>query len=275
MTEETTETTADAGSELRSRMLAKLAVAGVLVALLLGVLAVFDYLSAPEESDSRVFSEPVPVAPKKEVSKPVMPLEETPPPLAAAPEKTELPGEAPPPSDKTPLAEEKPAAADSRPARPRAAPATPAPSPAPSPASNRAPAISAPTPNAVPAQRPQPVPPAPAPAPAAPRPAAPAAAASAPPSRPAAAEVRTPTLVLPPAVNRLFSGFVLQAGVFNSAQRAEELHAKLALSGLPSSLETRVQVGPFRSRQEAEAAQAKLRELGIETILVPPRSAQR
>jgi DedD protein len=43
------------------------------------------------------------------------------------------------------------------------------------------------------------------------------------------------------------------------------------LSGVPSTLETRVQVGPFRTRQEAEAAQAKLKQLGVETILVPPK----
>ncbi|HLO64251.1 MAG TPA: SPOR domain-containing protein, partial [Azonexus sp.] len=78
--------------------------------------------------------------------------------------------------------------------------------------------------------------------------------------------------VQPPSnVSRLFSGFILQAGVFSSAQRAEELHAKLTLSGVPSTLETRVQVGPFRTKHEAEAAQAKLRELGVETILVPPK----
>jgi len=43
------------------------------------------------------------------------------------------------------------------------------------------------------------------------------------------------------------------------------------LSGVPSTLETRVQVGPFRTRHEAELAQAKLKELGVEAILVPPR----
>ena len=86
---------------------------------------------------------------------------------------------------------------------------------------------------------------------------------------------------LPPAARslpqapRLFSGFVLQAGVFSSMQRAEELHARLALSGVPSSVETRVQVGPFRTRQEAEQAQQKLREQGIETVLVAPKGAGR
>ena len=84
-------------------------------------------------------------------------------------------------------------------------------------------------------------------------------------------ESRPSAPVQPPVVSRLFSGFVLQAGVFSSAQRAEELHARLTLSGVPSTLETRVQVGPFRTRQEAEAAQAKLKELGVETILVPPK----
>lgn len=88
------------------------------------------------------------------------------------------------------------------------------------------------------------------------------------------AQVVTPPPVAAPSAPRLFPGFLLQAGVFTSLQRAEELHARLTLSGVPSSLETRVQVGPFKTRQEAEAAQAKLRELGITTVLVPPRSTR-
>jgi DedD protein len=84
-------------------------------------------------------------------------------------------------------------------------------------------------------------------------------------------EAKPAAAVTAPVVSRLFSGFLLQAGVFSSVQRAEELHARLTLSGVPSSLETRVQVGPFKNKQEAEAAQAKLRELGVETILVPPK----
>lgn len=89
-------------------------------------------------------------------------------------------------------------------------------------------------------------------------------------------EVRrtSPQVVPPSSIARLFSGFSLQAGVFANTQRAEELHAKLTLSGLPSTLETRVQVGPFRSRQEAEAAQEKLRELGVETVLLAPKGAK-
>jgi DedD protein len=93
------------------------------------------------------------------------------------------------------------------------------------------------------------------------------------PARPSAQvlEHKPAPVATPSGVSRLFSGFLLQAGVFTSVQRAEELHARLTLSGVPSTLETRVQVGPFRTRQEAEAAQAKLKELGVETILVPPK----
>ena len=96
------------------------------------------------------------------------------------------------------------------------------------------------------------------------------------PAKPSARLVETrPAPVITPQAPRLFSGFVLQAGVFSSMQRAEELHARLALSGVPSSVETRVQVGPFRTRQEAEQAQQKLREQGIETVLVAPKGAGR
>jgi DedD protein len=93
------------------------------------------------------------------------------------------------------------------------------------------------------------------------------------PPKPAAriVEARPAPAVTPPVVSRLFSGFLLQAGVFSSVQRAEELHARLTLSGVPSTLETRVQVGPFKTKHEAEMAQAKLKELGVETILVPPK----
>jgi DedD protein len=85
------------------------------------------------------------------------------------------------------------------------------------------------------------------------------------------AQANQPQIPPQPAVSHLLNGFLLQAGVFTSAKTAEELHAKLTLSGVPSTLETRVQVGPFKTRQEAEAAREKLRALGVETILVPPK----
>jgi len=257
---EVSESEAGAG-EIRSKLLARLAVAGVLVAVLLGVLAFFDYLAtAPDESEEQVFTQPVPVAPKKEASQPVTPAENLPAP--PEPEKAEAPVEPPPPpqveAHQPAVVEVKPeAVVEKRPKLPLTVEATKKPQ--------------APSPAAVPV--PAPVPEATtAPSNILPPPRAAVQSEPAPP-KPAAriVDVRPAPAVMPPAVSRLFSGFLLQAGVFSSVQRAEELHARLTLSGVPSTLETRVQVGPFKTRQEAEAAQAKLKELGVETILVPPK----
>lgn len=233
---EVPESEAGAG-EIRSKLIARLAVAGVLVALLLGVLAFFDYLAtAPDDSEDEVFTKPVPVAPKKVVSQPVTPAEDPAP--SPAPEKTEAPVEAPPP----PRVEAKPETLVE--ARPKQLSVTVVPkTPPPVPEATTAPS------NILPPQR--------------------AAAQPEPtPAKPAGHGVEARQA---PAVSRLFSGFLLQAGVFANVQRAEELHARLTLSGVKSTLETRVQVGPFKTRQEAESAQAKLKELGVETILVPPK----
>jgi DedD protein len=242
-------------SEMRGKLLGRLAVAGVLVAGLLGVLAFFDYLAtAPDETEEQVFTKPVPVAPKKEASQPVTPAEnlQAPP----EPEKAEAPAEPPPPPKVEPheaVEARHEHASEIRPKLPSTVgsakkPAAPLASPAPVPEATTAPS------NILPPPRP-------------------AVQAEPAPARPPArvVETRPAPAVTPPAVSRLFSGFLLQAGVFSSVQRAEELHARLTLSGVPSTLETRVQVGPFKTRQEAEAAQAKLKELGIEAILVPPR----
>lgn len=256
---EVSESEAGAG-EIRSKLLARLAVAGVLVAALLGVLAFFDYLAtAPDESEEQVFTKPVPVAPKKEVSQPLTPTENLPTP--PEPEKVEAPAEPPPPpkvETHTPALEPKPEAlVENRPklpltVQPTKKPVTPAPAvapvPAPLPEATTAPSNILPPPRAA--------------IPAEPLPSKPTARI---------VEARPAPAVTPPVVSRLFSGFVLQAGVFSSVQRAEELHARLTLSGVPSTLETRVQVGPFKTKHEAEMAQAKLKELGVETILVPPK----
>lgn len=45
--------------------------------------------------------------------------------------------------------------------------------------------------------------------------------------------------------------------------------------GIPATIEARVQVGPFKTKTEAEAARSKLTALGIETVLLPPKSAKR
>ena len=262
--------TEDAADDLRGKLLRRLAVAGVLVALLLGVLGLFDYLSNPPPDDELpVFTKPVPVAPRKEVSQPVKP-------------NTDLP--APPPEASAPV---EPPSAPARAAIPAAAgvpaPAGERPEIGPNSASTVAVAKAVPSapPTLVAVTRPVPpsvpegteAPPmAPAPQKTPEAPAAPVAETT----RPSARVVEShPAPVAAPQAPRLFSGFILQAGVFASMQRAEELHARLALSGVPSSVETRVQVGPFRTRQEAEAAQLKLRTQGIETVLVAPKGAGR
>lgn len=249
----------DNARELRGKLIARLAVAGVLVALLLGVLAFFDYLAnPPDEAEQQVFTQPVPVAPKKEVTQPVTPAENLPEP--PAPEKAEPPVEPPPPptveAQVSPVVEAKPEShASTKAPIVNAKPVVPAP---PAPAPQAVPEATTAPSNTLPPQRQ----------------ATPVDVAAA---KPAAAarivETRaTPApAVSPPSAPRLFSGFLLQAGVFSNIQRAEELHARLTLSGVPSTLETRVQVGPFRTRHEAELAQAKLKELGVEAILVPPK----
>lgn len=57
--------------------------------------------------------------------------------------------------------------------------------------------------------------------------------------------------------------FVLQLGVFSNPVNAEELRSKLKMAGIPTQLETRVQVGPFSSKEEAVKIQEKLRQLGV------------
>lgn len=241
---------ADAG-ELRGQLVKRLAVAGAIVALLLGILAVFDRLvTNPEESEEPVFSKPVPVPPKKVLTQPVTP---------ALPEPAAPVDPPPPPQVEEqavlPPAEEKPKVV------PEASPAIRSSVPVPkAPASAVAKASPPSDKPALPVTAESTAAPTIAPEPPVP------SARPAPPARviePAASPVR-----------RLFSGFIVQAGVFSSAQRAEELQAKLQLGGLPATLETRVQVGPFKTRQEAEAAQEKLRQMGIESILVPPKGAK-
>lgn len=269
----------DSASDLRNKLTTRLAVAGGLVALLLGVLAFFDYLATPpEEPETPVFSRPVPVGPKKDISQPVTPATNLPePPPSPVAEPTPAPVAEPPPPvvapSPAPVEESKAPPSESRAARKpegRAGRTPEVPTESRPPSRSTATAPHAPAPSA-PARPAEPVTsfesttsPAMAPIRKVPE--------SAPPS--ARVIQVQPAPVIPPHIQRLFSGFLLQAGVFSSPQRAEELHAKLTLSGVPSTLETRVQVGPFRTRQEAEAAQDKLRELGVETVLVPPKGAK-
>ncbi|HJW27177.1 MAG TPA: SPOR domain-containing protein [Rhodocyclaceae bacterium] len=258
----------EAAGDLRGTLVRRLAVAGILVAVLLAVLAFFDYLANPEEPEAPVFTKPVPVPPKKEVTQPVTPTESLPEPPKpeVAPEK---PAE-PPPKPEVPAQPAAPAPE----VRPEAkAPAKPAAPPVPT--QPAAPKPAAP----VPAPQPQFV--KPAPAVQAPPPAATQAPVTRAPAEPKVAQPlapRPPEAVPPahqvPAPLRLFAGYVVQAGVFTSVQRAEELHAKLTLNGIPSTLEARVQAGPFKNRAEAAAAQEKMKALGIEAVLIPPKGGR-
>lgn len=257
----------DPALELRTKLIRRLAIAGGLVAVLLAVLAFFDYLATPpDEAEPPAYARPVPVAPKKEISQPVTPSTNLPEPPAAEPSPAPVAEPPPPPpvaAPAAPVEESRPAGAEPR--LPRKA--APHPETAETRPSARSTAV---VPRVPPARVVEPS--APVEAPTYP-PGYPAPARRTPEVEPSArvVQVQPAPPVLAPAVQRLFSGFLLQAGVFTSAQRAEQLHAKLTLSGVPSTLETRVQVGPFRTRQEAEAAQEKLRQLGVETVLVPPR----
>lgn len=60
--------------------------------------------------------------------------------------------------------------------------------------------------------------------------------------------------------------------MFSSASNAGELHAKLEKAGIPSYIESRVQVGPFKTQKEADEARRKLKELGLGPgLLLPPQ----
>jgi cell division protein FtsN len=248
--------------DLKRKLAWRMGFAGLMIVALLATLAVFDRLSAPEESEPSAprFTEPVPV-PKKEITQPVKQAEPLPEPLkdekkvaepevSAAPvDKTLPPVEAPPRPE-----------VSAQPVLPRVAPR----------------ADSRTDSRVVPAGRPvQSAPPA-AQAP---------VAVQAPQARPVAEPVPTPVFRdrepaavarQQPSPPRLFSGYALQAGVFSDPRLAEELHAKLTLNGIPSTLETRVQIGPFKSREEAEAASAKMKTLGIDAVmLAPPKGVVR
>ncbi|MBN9421719.1 MAG: hypothetical protein BGO63_03360 [Candidatus Accumulibacter sp. 66-26] len=228
-------------SDLKRKLVMRVGFAGLMIVLLLATLAVFDRMNAPEETAPAEprFTEPVPVG-RKEVAQAVTPAE-------PAPEGEKVAPAAEPEASAAPV--DKSVAPSGPPPRPDVAAQPHLPRAA---GSQRAPAA-----EPAPAVRVESAAPAPA-AHAAPRPEAAA--------RPAPQSVATPGV-------RLFSGYALQAGVFSDTHRAEELHAKLTLNGIPSTIESRVQVGPFKTREEAEAARAKMKALGIDALLLPPPKA--
>lgn len=257
--------------ELQGLLAKRLLVAGALVGVLLATLAFFDYLATREEApDPPVFTQPVPVPPKKAMSQPVTPVTDLPPPPAptepvavpppAAPTETPPAPEvaAKPALPAAPVETTAPPAAPVKPVPAKPVEAAPAPAPAP-PASKPAKPVEI-TPRPVP-QTPPAVPEGTS-APDAPKPSAVVLPKPVEPAKPALQPVAP--------APRLFSGYVVQAGVFSSTKAAEELHARLTLNGIPSTLEARVQVGPFKNKEEAEAARQKLKALGIEGLMLPP-----
>lgn len=288
-------------AELKKKLARRMAFAAVMIAVLLGALALFDQLSGPtptvtvtkaaapqqqkEVTQPVKPAEPAPTVPDKEEAKPGAPEE------SAAPTEKGAP---PPPAPAANPAE------SSKPAVSKAAPTLSRPQPVSPPALTmpRSAAATKPLSPTLPTQKtltppaqkaghenagnvlptiPQ-VAPVTNETPQAPtRPTAPSAPQSSlyrPPqvaSQPAPAVQAKPQ----PAPVRLFSGYTLQAGVFTNTQRAEELYAKLQLNGIPATLETRVSVGPFKTREEADAAREKMRELGIDSVMLAPRGARK
>lgn len=72
-----------------------------------------------------------------------------------------------------------------------------------------------------------------------------------------------------------FRGLRFRPVCFSDPRRAEELHARLALEGIPSTIEAQVQAGPFRSKEEAEAARVKMKALGIDAVMLMPKGVRR
>lgn len=79
----------------------------------------------------------------------------------------------------------------------------------------------------------------------------------------------------PVAESRDSGPFILQVGVFSNPGNAEDLRKKLRQAGIPSQLETRVQIGPFSSKEEAAKAQARLKKLGLGGGMLVPANAKR
>lgn len=299
----TPEQDATGEDEARRQLLIRAGVAGGLIALLLGGLALFDHLSRPPQPEE-VALPTRPIAPAQ-----ITPEagRDAPPDVVRAGGEAAVAGEAPPalaPEGSAPPSlpdsEAGPAADKSdrlvETTRPQARPATAAPSHGEA-ATPRAPAREAtPVKPAATAQAMPTAPVAPAPrssnqagvaapvapvaAPAVPSVRPPALAAPVPPSVPQVAAVAAPAVAQKPAAPQsqpqasvpaeTGRGYVLQFGFFSSVASAEELKARLAQAGVPSQIETRLIVGPFADRKDALAAQARLREKGVDVgVLLP------
>jgi len=234
----TTAVSAEDDDALRKSLLSRIAVAGVVIAGLLGALAAYDLLNKPQ-----VPAMPKMVAAPTALTTPTAPAAPAEPPVevkdaqatepkagegktadaepAVVPEHTDTP--------RAPAPAEKPLKA--------AKPVTP-------PATARAAAI-------------KPTPPAGAPQ----KPDAQREVARAMPER--AAQAHAPASRPLTQTADTTQRYLVQVGVFSNHANAEELVARLQQAGIPAQIESRVQVGPFASRAEADVARAKLKSLGM------------
>lgn len=220
---------------LKRRLLNRIAVAAVVMVGLLGSLAIFDALNAPEPAPAKMAAAPLAaVPPKEEVvaqEKPAEPATESANEAKVEPAQVAKAGEEAVPEGTAslgapPLQPLPPEKRLTKPATGRAASMRPS----------------------------EPVPPAASPA-ARPDPARELAKAPAVPQRAPASR---------PITQAGERQYALQMGVFGNLANAEDLRAKLELNGIPSSIEARVHAGPFKTREEAELARAKLKELGLD-----------
>lgn len=234
----------DDDEALRRRLLRRIAIAGALVVVLVGGLAIFDALYVPtEQAPERLAAlAPAEAPAPKPAEKPAEAAAETPAEAAKPTETTAVLEATKPEVAAKPGEAAKAAEPPAEPERSAAPTGTLPPArgerPLTVPAQAR-PAIMKPAEPLVPVQKPEP---------------AKEIARSGP---PAAAR---------PLSQALASGrnYLLQMGVFNNVANAEELRARLELAGVPTQIEARVQVGPFSTRQEAELAREKLKSLGLE-----------
>lgn len=266
----------DEDEDPRRQLWVRAGVAGGLIAVLLGGLAVFDHLSRPPQPEAVVVPTK-PIAPAQVTPLPE-PGRDAPPDVvrAAAPTEPEpqppVEGSSTPPPLPTgdkgdrlvertrkPVEETRPvlrpgsqgvvAAPAAEPARKRdAAPAAVAPAVAPVAQATQPRGV------AVPSAAPSTATPASTPA------TAPAAVAA---PAPAAAVPAPVAVVKVPVASETQGGYAVQVGVFGTAAQAEALRSRLSAAGIPAQLETRVVVGPFNDRRDAVAAQNRLQDKGF------------
>lgn len=221
----------------KKTLLVRIGIAGVLIAALIGALALFEQQPAPAPPQSMKSSGPAQGPP-------------------AAPAQNQASGAIAPQSGEPSLKPEPPAEPERTGAPQIAVPADKA--AAAKPESDKAPAAAAEDthPRLVVGKGGD--------LPAAPKPSPPPAAVAAAPGRSMPAES--------PPVARAGGGYLVQVGVFSNLGNAEELRKRLVDAGIPAQIEARVQVGPFATQAEASAAQHKLKSLGMAPgMLLSPR----